>query len=147
MIGTRWARYDNLNRFFDGYIAPYSILCHSTHGYEKLAVQLDLEYKAISSGKHVKGIYHIQHINTLHSNFKDCLQKFRDSSIKRLSSYLKWFKWIELFKDEKELLTIQKAYVQSQASCSLISNKKIRTKEPLFFYFYQMWCDFSLFWI
>ena len=37
-----------------------------------------------------------------------------------------WFKWIELFKDEKELLKIQKAYVQSQASYSVVSNEIIR---------------------
>lgn len=52
----------------------------------------------------MKGIYHIQHINAFHSNFKAFLQKFRGVSTKHLNSYLKWFKWIELFKDEKEIL-------------------------------------------
>ena len=133
MIGTGRAKYDNLKRFFEGHIAPYSILCtDSAHGYGKLAKQLDLEHKAIPSGKHMKGIYHIQHINAFHSNFKAFLQKFRGVSTKHLNSYLKWFKWIELFKDEKELLKIQKVYVQSQASYSLISNEMIRTKSPSF---------------
>ena len=59
----------------------------------------------------MKGIYHIQHINGFHSNFKSFLQKFRGVSTKHLNSYLKWFKWIELFKNEKELLKIQKAYI------------------------------------
>ena len=80
----------------------------------------------------MKGIYHIQHINGFHSNFKSFLQKFRGVSTKHLHSYLMWFKWIELFKDEKELLKIQKAYVQSQASYSVISNKKICEKIPAF---------------
>ena len=66
MIGTGRARYDNSKRFFEGRIAPHSILCtDSGHGYGKLATQLDLKHKAISSGKHMKGIYHIQHINEL----------------------------------------------------------------------------------
>ena len=126
MIGTGRARYDNLKRFFDGYISPYSILCtDSAHGYEKLAVQLDLEYKVIPSRKHMKGIYPIQYINTFHSNFKDFLKKFRGDSTKHLSGLI-------FLKMKKELLTIQIPYVQSQASCSLISNKKIRTKDPLF---------------
>ena len=133
MIGTGRAKYDNLKRFFEGRIAPYSILCtDSAHGYGKLAKQLDLEHKAIPSGKHMKGIYHIQHINAFHSNFKAFLQKFRGVSTKHLYSYLMWFKWIELFKDEKELLKIQKAYVQSQVGYSIISNEMIRTREPLF---------------
>ena len=133
MIGTGRAKYDNLKRFFEGRIAPYSILCtDSAHGYGKLAKQLDLEHKAIPSGKHMKGIYHIQHINAFHSNFKAFLQKFRGVSTKHLYSYLMWFKWIELFKDEKELLKIQKAYVQSQASYSVISNELIRLRAPHF---------------
>lgn len=133
MIGTGRAKYDNLKRFFEGYIAPHSILCtDSAHGYGKLAIQLDLEHKAIPSGKHTNGIYHIQHINAFHSNFKSFLQKFRGVSTKHLHSYLMWFKWIELFKDEKEILKIQKVYVQSQASYSLISNEMIRAREPLF---------------
>ena len=133
MIGTGRAKYDNLKRFFEGRIAPHSILCtDSAHGYGKLATQLDLEHKAIPSGKHMKGIYHIQHINAFHSNFKSFLQKFRGVSTKHLNSYLMWFKWIELFKDEKEILKIQKVYVQSQASYSLISNEMIRAREPLF---------------
>ena len=133
IIGTGRAKYENLKRFFEGHIAPHSILCtDSAHGYGKLASQLDLEHKAIPSGKYMKGIYHIQHINAFHSNFKAFLQKFRGVSTKHLNSYLKWFKWIELFKDEKELLKIQKAYIQSQASYSVISNEKIRLREPLF---------------
>ena len=80
----------------------------------------------------MKGIYHIQHINAFHSNFKAFLQKFRGVSTKHLYSYLMWFKWIELFKDEKELLKIQKAYVQSQAGYSIISNEMIRKRQPMF---------------
>jgi len=43
-----------------------------------------------------------------------------------------WFKWVELFKDEKEILKIQKVYVQSQASYSLISNEMIKGKKTDF---------------
>ena len=110
---------------------------YSAHGYGKLAKQLDLEHKAIPSGKHMKGIYHIQHINAFHSNFKAFLEKFRGVSTKHLNSYLMWFKWVELFKDEKEILKIQKVYVQSQASYSLISNETIKEKTLTLLYKYQ----------
>ena len=133
MVGTGRAKYDNLKRFFEGHIVPHSILCtDSAHGYGKLAKQLNLEHQAIPSGKNMKGIYHIQHINAFHSNFKAFLQKFRGVSTKHLNSYLKWFKWIELFKDEKELLKIQKAYVQSQASYCVVSNEMIRERRANF---------------
>ena len=133
MIGTGRAKYHNLKRFFEGHIAPHSILCtDSAHGYGKLAKQLELEHKAIPSGKHMKGIYHIQHINAFHSNFKTFLQKFRGVSTKHLNSYLKWFKWIELFKNEKELLKIQKAYIQSQATYAGNLIEEILSRKPMF---------------
>ncbi len=133
MIGTGRVKYDNLKRFFEGRIAPHSILyTDNAHGYGKLAKQLDLEHKAIPSGKHMKGIYHIQHINAFTVILKLFYKKFRGVSTKHLNSYLKWFKWIELFKDEKELLKIQKLYVQSQASYSVVSNEMIRIRKPNF---------------
>ena len=99
-------------RFFEGHSSPHSVLCtDSAPGYGRLASQLDLEHKIIPSGKYMKGIYYIQHINVFYSNFKAFLQKFRGVSTKHLNSYLKWFKWIKLFKDEKELLKIQKTYI------------------------------------
>ena len=60
------------------------------------------------------------------------LQKFREVSTKHLNSFLKWFKWIKLFKDAKEILKIQKAYMQSKASYSIISNGIIRDRIPFF---------------
>lgn len=97
-----------------------------------MAKQVDLEHKAIPSGRRMKDNYHIQHINAFHSNFKFFLQKIRDVSTKHLHSYLTGFKWIELFKDEKELLRIQKPYIQSQASYSIRSNKNIKRHNPQF---------------
>ena len=77
-------------------------------------------------------IYHIQQINALHSNFKSFLQKFRGVSTKHLHSYLMWFKWIELFKDEKELLKIQKVYVQLQATYAGTLIEEILSRKPVF---------------
>ena len=44
----------------------------------------------ILSGKAKKGIYHIQHINSYHSNLKKFIRKFNDVSTKYLNNYLIW---------------------------------------------------------
>ena len=65
-------------------------------------------------------------------SIKSFSQKFRGVSTKHLHSYLMWFKWIVLFKGEKELLKIQKVYVQSQASYSSLSTYEISSRAPQF---------------
>ena len=37
---------------------------------------LSLEHKRIKRGKHKEGLYHIQHINALHSNLKKWMNRF-----------------------------------------------------------------------
>ena len=133
LICTGRLQYPALKRFYEGHISVNSTLCtDSAHGYATLSDELHLNHIKIESGKRKKDIYHIQHINAFHSNFKGFLQKFRGVSTKHLHSYLMWFKWIELFKDEKELLKIRKAYVQSQASYSVIGNEMISSRTPGF---------------
>ncbi len=40
-------------------------------------------------GKHKKDIYHIQHINSLHSNLKRWMSRFNDVATKYLNNYIK----------------------------------------------------------
>lgn len=47
---------------------------------------------------------------------------FKGVSTKHLQNYLNWFKFIELFKEERETKKVEKAFVLSQASyteCSI----------------------------
>jgi len=49
-----------------------SIFCTNSHrSHIKFAQNLDIELQQIKRGKHKKGIYHIKHINTFHSNLKN----------------------------------------------------------------------------
>ena len=133
LICTGRLQYPALKRFYEGHISVNSTLCtDSAHGYATLSEELHLNHIRIESGKRKKDIYHIQHINAFHSNFKTFLQKFRGVSTKHLNSYLKWFKWIELFKNEKELLKIQKAYIQSQATYAGTLIEEILSRKPMF---------------
>ena len=60
-----------LEKLYDGHISNESILCTDSHkSYIQFTNDLSLEHKRIKRGKHKEGLYHIQHINALHSNLK-----------------------------------------------------------------------------
>lgn len=66
-----------LERLYKGHIGESSILCTDSHkSYIKFATDLNLDHKRIKTGKHKEGIYHIQHINSLHSNLKKWMGRF-----------------------------------------------------------------------
>ena len=62
---------------------------------------MELEHKRIKRSRHKEDIYHIQHINSLHSNLKRWMSRFNGVATKYLSNYLKWNKWINTFSTEK----------------------------------------------
>ncbi len=133
IIGRGRLKYDALKRFFEGHITPHSTLCtDSAHGYARIAQELDLEHIQIASGKRRKDIYHIQHVNSLHSSLKHFMRKFRGVATKHLHHYLYWFKWIELLKYEKEIVKIQKAYIHSQSTYSTCLIRDILSRKPQF---------------
>lgn len=50
--------------------------------------------ESIKRGKHKEGLYHIQHINGLHSNLKKWMNRFNGVATKYLNNYIKWFKYL-----------------------------------------------------
>lgn len=68
---------NELEKLYDGHVANGSILCTDSHkSYIQFANYLSLEHKLIKRGKHKEGLYHIQHINALHSNLKKWMNRF-----------------------------------------------------------------------
>ena len=133
LAGRGRLNYTDIQRFLAGRIMPQSTLCtDSAHGYSRLAKELNLEHIQIESGRRKKDIYHIQHVNALHSNLKQFMKKFKGVATKHLHYYLYWFKWMELFKHEKEFVKMQKVYIHSQATYSSCLAKDILLREPLF---------------
>lgn len=93
------------NALYDNRLDKDAILCTDSHkSYIGFAIKLGLKHKQIPRGKHMLGIYHIQHTNPLHSCLKDFVDLFRGVSTKYLGNYLYWFKWLQHFKDEKETI-------------------------------------------
>lgn len=57
---------------------------------------------------------------------------FNGVATKYLQNYLYWFKFIELFKSERESIKIEKAYVLLQANYTACSVGTIRTRTAAF---------------
>ena len=133
LICTGRLQYPALKRFYQGHISANSTLCtDSAHGYANLSEELHLNHIKIESGKRKKDIYHIQHINSLHSRLKAFMSDFKGVATKHLQNYLYWFKFIELFKSERESIKIERAYVLSQANYTDCSVASIRTRTAAF---------------
>lgn len=104
----------------------------SAHGYATLSEELYPNHVEIESRRRKKDIYHIHHINSLHNRLKSFMTHFNVVSTKHLQNYLYCFKFIELFKSERESTKIEKVYVLSQANYTECSVNVIRTGTAAF---------------
>lgn len=74
---------------------------------------LELNHKRIMRGHYKNGIYHINHINSLHSKLKIWMYRFKGVSSKFLSNYMTWYKWLETFNDEKDIIRTKNMLIHS----------------------------------
>ncbi len=79
-----------------------------------------------------KGIYHIQHLNASHSRLKEFMIGFHGVATKYLANYMYWFKWIELFKTEKDTIRCKRLFVQSHSSYSKTKIKDFKEREAIY---------------
>lgn len=85
-------------------ISNQTILCSDSHvSYKGFAIDNKLEHHAIRAAlkQYVNnGIYHVQHVNSLHNRLKKWLdEKFWGVSTKHLQQYLNWFRMKESLKN------------------------------------------------
>ncbi|MDB1956416.1 IS1595 family transposase [Clostridium tertium] len=124
---------EELKRLYGNRIGEESILCTDSHkSYMQFAIDLSLEHKRIKRGKHKEDIYHIQHINSLHSNLKKWMSRFNGVATKYLSNYLKWHKWMDTFSSEKESIRTKNLILHSNIPHSYTMVKEFKTREPIF---------------
>jgi len=123
----------DLERLFTGRIEDETILCTDSHkSYMQFAIDMELGHKRIKRGKHKEDIYHIQHINSLHSNLKRWMSRFNGVATKYLSNYLKLHKWISTFNTEKETVRTKNLIVHSSIVHSYTMVKDFKTRQPIF---------------
>ena len=124
---------DELKKLYANRIGEDSILCTDSHkSYIQFAEDMELEHKRIKRGKHKEDIYHIQHINSLHSNLKRWMSRFNGVATKYLSNYMKWHKWINTFSSEKESIRVKNFIVHSSISYNYTKIKEFKNIHPIF---------------
>jgi hypothetical protein len=75
-----------------------SILCTDGHrAYVSAAKAMAIQHEQMvhARGRRVRGPFHIQNVNGLHSQFKGWLRRFNGVSTMRLPLYVAWFARIE----------------------------------------------------
>lgn len=117
-----------------GHLEKGSILCTDTHkGYLKFVKDFDLEHKRIKSGRHLTDdLYSIQRLNSFHIRLKKWMKRFNGVSTKYLANYLYWFKWLEYFKEDKELLKGKNMLLQTVSSQLEINIEDYKTRVALY---------------
>ena len=85
--------------------------------------------KRIKSGNKKEGIYHIQHVNSFHSRLKTWMVRFEGVATKYLSSYLNWFRWLELFKTEKEAVKVKNLLIHTHTALTTSRNEDFVLRE------------------
>lgn len=81
---------------------------------------------------HKEDIYHIQHVNSLHSNLKKWMRRFNGVASKYISNYMQWFKWLRIFETDKDSEKTKNFIVQSNFAYSYTKIKDYRLRTPQF---------------
>ena len=85
-----------LGHVLGGRISSESTLCSDEDkSYRKFSRENGLKLVQIKGGKSVKGIFHIQHLNSYHSRLKSFVSSFKGVSSKYLNNYLVWNNMVE----------------------------------------------------
>jgi transposase-like protein len=106
------------------FVTGQTILCSDSHvSYKGFAKDKKIEHHAIRSDlkQFVKNkIYHVQHVNSLHSRLKKWLaEAFQGVSTKYLQKYLNWFRIKERLKNSKNYLEDMVSYSLMDLSACL----------------------------
>ncbi len=100
----------DIEKSIGGRICDKTILCSDSHvSYKGFAIDNSLEHHAIRADlkQYVKdGVYHVQHVNSLHNKLKKWLnEQFWGVSTKHLQQYLNWFRVKEALKRTEQPLS------------------------------------------
>lgn len=116
--------------FFDGKIGKDVTFCIDSHkSYPPITKKLNVSLKQIPRGKQMMDdVYHLQHINALHSNFKRWIMPFNGVATKYLNNYLAWFKFLQLSKKNKNSNRVKDLLVNVAIQDTYITIKTIKNR-------------------
>lgn len=103
-----------LEELYKDRIDDSSIICTDSHkSYIQFVKKLGVEHRKIARGHHKNSIYHINHVNSLHSNLKIWMYRFKGVSTKFLQNYMSWYKWLRSFSNDKEIIKSKNMLIHS----------------------------------
>jgi len=116
--------------FFDNKICEETTFCVDSHkSYVGVKDKLNVELKQIPRGKSmIDSVYHLQHINALHSSFKIWIMHFNGVSTKYINNYLAWFKFLQLSKKNKKTDRIKDMLVNVATKETIVTRDTIRNR-------------------
>ncbi len=102
-------RKKDIDRAIGALTTSQTILCSDSHvSYKGYAIDKGIEHHPLRSDmkqRVMNGIYHIQHVNSLHSHLKKWLSnQFYGISTKYLQKYLNWFRIKQQLKKSKNFV-------------------------------------------
>ncbi|MDU4936667.1 MAG: IS1595 family transposase [Peptostreptococcaceae bacterium] len=121
---------NDIVEFFDGKLGKDITFCVDSHkSYIGVKKDLNVELKQVPRGKSMlDSVYHLQHVNSLHSAFKRWLMPFNGVSSKYISNYLAWFKFLQLSKKNKKTDRIKDMLVNVATKETCITINTIRNR-------------------
>ena len=90
---------------------------------DSFAKNKGLGYRSIDLSKGIrviKGIYHIQNVNSYHSRLKGWLSRFKGVATKYLSNYLHWFEFIDCIAKDKTQIAAERALLLRACSVKAV---------------------------
>jgi transposase-like protein len=110
---------DDIYKVVKDHIDPDSIICSDSYPvYPSLCKKLNLVHKKINIKQHIRiveNVFHIQNVNSYHSQLKYWMTRFHGVATKNLNNYLSWFRFLESKNDpnENSLLLAQTQLIQT----------------------------------
>jgi len=133
MVNKGRIKTTDLERLFKNRLDSKSLVCTDSHSsYNRFLKEYASEHIKIVSGKHKNGVYHISHVNSIHSKFKKWVACFNGVATKYFTNYLHWFKWLETFLDEKEIVKARQLLINSSTKLTDTRIHQYRRREPVY---------------
>jgi transposase-like protein len=115
---------DEIDRILGDRISKKSMLLTDMHpSFSSFAKHKNLNYMALDLGKgrrSIKGIYHIQNVNSYHSRLKNWIARFKGVATKYLSNYLHWFEFIDTVAKGKTRQAARRALLLGACSVKVV---------------------------
>ncbi|MFZ5975753.1 MAG: IS1595 family transposase [Bacillota bacterium] len=123
-------RTEKVDELVGSFLSPSNILCtDGWRAYKTYAKDKGMEYYALKDRHVLKGIYHIQNVNSYHSRMKKWLDRFNGVASKYLDNYLAWFKFLDSKGFEDNTTNLKSMLVESCLHSMCVTNDSLRLRE------------------